>query len=436
MFPLPSPAFPCPGEGGGGARVNTHVFGKAVECINVVMFVGKCTNCGTSDMCGVCNDQRCTSDDRPTTRTCTNCGVQSSGSICTRCHSLPRCVACHRYLPPACFPPDSLLCQACYNKQEKPYVRATERNIVTEVTFPTARATQSFDSFLSHNNGVINNIIDDYRRQYRSIRVHFRADAIFVRQTEDDQQQRIPAYFSTPVYDVDDTQNICLDTVAADLSGQVEHWNARGSGFVLDRITKFVGVISQYRPLQGSSWLETPQWLAKKQAIVNVKNTTDSKCFVWAVLSCIHPAPHHPYRVSNYTHHQNSLNLSGLTFPMPVRDIPKFEKQNPTISINVLCKGDDDGYVPLYVSKERDRRHHVNLFLIEGPHNSIHYVWIKNMSRLVAGRTTSTNQTYVCNSCLHPFRRKHTLDSHIPNCQRHPPQDVRYPDPKNPKSAL
>jgi len=73
-----------------------------------------------------------------------------------------------------------------------------------------------------------------------------------------------------------------------------------------------------------------------------------------------------------YLNHQNSLNLSGLTFPMPVRDIPKSEKQNPTISINVLCKGDDGGYVPVYVSKERSRRHHANLFLIEGPDNSTH----------------------------------------------------------------
>jgi len=111
---------------------------------------------------------------------------------CTRCHSLPRCVVCHRHLPATCFPPDSPLCQACFNKQEKPLVRASERNVVTEVTIPTARATQSLEAFLNYNDGVINNIIDDYRRQYRSIRVHFRADAIFVRHTEDGQQQRIP----------------------------------------------------------------------------------------------------------------------------------------------------------------------------------------------------------------------------------------------------
>ena len=37
---------------------------------------------------------------------------------------------------------------------------------------------------------------------------------------------------------------------------------------------------------------------------------------------------------------------------MPVKDIPKFEQQNPSISVNVLCKGDDVGLVPSYVSKD------------------------------------------------------------------------------------
>ena len=61
----------------------------------------------------------------------------------------------------------------------------------------------------------------------------------------------MPAYFSTPVYDVDDTQNLDLQAVAADLTSKMDHWNVRGSGFILDRITKFVLSITQYRPLHG-----------------------------------------------------------------------------------------------------------------------------------------------------------------------------------------
>jgi len=270
---------------------------------------------------------------------------------------------------------------------------------------------------------------------HRSIRIHVRVGAIFTRQTEHG-HQRVPAYFSTDVQDIDETQQLDLQSIATDLSSKADHWNARGSGYVLDRITKFVICITKYRPLHGCSYLETPQWLKKKRCVVNVKNTKYSLCFVWSVLSALHPVAHDPNHLSNYRPYQNTLNLSGLNFPMPVKDIPKFEKLNPDISVNVLASGDGEGYVPLHVSKERNRRHHINLFLIEGPERCHHYVWIKSMSRLVAGRTKHEHQTYVCNSCLHPFRTKDVLDRHIPNCERHPPQDVKYPDPDNPKECI
>jgi len=148
--------------------------------------------------------------------------------------------------------------------------------------------------------------------------------------------------------------------------------------------------------------------------MVNVKNF-DSKCFVWSVLAALHPDAHDPNRLSNCVDYENTLNISGLTFPLAVKDVPKFEKQNPSISVNVLCSGDEGGFVPLYVSKERDRPHHVNLFLIEGANESKHYVWVKNLSRLVRGRTKHDGQTFVCNHCLHPFSNKDTPDRHVLN---------------------
>jgi len=61
-------------------------------------------------------------------------------------------------------------------------------------------------------------------------------------------QQRIPGFFATPIYDVDDTQDLDLQQVAAHLSKQLDDFNRHGSGFVLDRITKFTLCIVQYRP--------------------------------------------------------------------------------------------------------------------------------------------------------------------------------------------
>ena len=282
--------------------------------------------------CVVCRNEACGSNEERSCSHCTNCGVPSASRLCQHCEKNRKCITCHRHLPAYCFSIDATQCQAC---SKRPQHRVSVSNIVNEVTIPTDRGTESFDAFVSRNGSVIDDIVDDYRRRYGSIRVQIRTDNIFVRDAENG-QQRIPAYFATHIYDVDPSQDLDLQSVAADLSAQADNWNARGSGFTLDRITKFVICISKYRPLQGSSYVDTPEWLKKKRAVVNVKNTTDSKFFVWSILSALRPPKYNAERVYNYRPQENTFNLSGLTFPMPVKDIPKFEKQNSDISVNAV----------------------------------------------------------------------------------------------------
>jgi len=224
------------------------------------------------------------------------------------------------------------------------------------------RDVQSFDAFVTSNSGVIQAFVEDYRRNYGSVRLHVRVDAIFTREVESGLLQEFRP-FSSAVQGIDCIQQLDLQSVAADLSAQAGHWNSRGSGFVLECITKFVLCISKYRPLHGSTYIPTSQWMSKKKCVVNVKNF-DSKCFVWSALAALHPAERDPDRLSNYVDYENSLNISGLSFPLAVKDVPEFEKQNPSISVSVLCRGDEGGFVPLHVSKERVRPHQVNLFLI------------------------------------------------------------------------
>ena len=141
---------------------------------------------------------------------------------------------------------------------------------MNEINIPTARGTESFDSFVVTNSGVIQAFVEDYRRQYGSIRIHVRVDAIFTREVESG-IQRITAFFSSAVQEVECTQDLDLPSVACDLSAQADHWNSRGSGFVLEHISKFVLCISKYRPLHGSTYIRTPPWLSKKKCVVNVK---------------------------------------------------------------------------------------------------------------------------------------------------------------------
>jgi len=149
--------------------------------------------------------------------------------------------------------------------------------------------------------------------------------------------------------------------------------------------------------------------------------------------------PSHPYRLSKYINREHSLKVEGLNFPVQTKQIPFFEKLNPSISINVLAfEESSKGFAVEYRSPEREREHYVNLLFLEDADNPSkqHYVWIKNMSALVCRRTNSQHATFVCNSCLHPFTSQRVLDDHTPYCFQHEPQQVVYPNPQDEKECV
>ena len=50
----------------------------------------------------------------------------------------------------------------------------------------------------------------------------------------------------------------------------------------------------------------------------------------------------HTYRRQNYAKYETHLNLDGLEFPLAVKDIAKFEAQNPTIAIHCIAADSKD----------------------------------------------------------------------------------------------
>jgi len=141
------------------------------------------------------------------------------------------------------------------------------------------------------------------------------ADAEFTRETLTGQQVRVTAYFSTVPAEVTATRDLDLATVAAQLSSAVDNWNSRGSGFVLDRITKFMICITIFRPMHRSSYSEAPEYIKNKQCIINVKND-DQKCFIWSVLAALYPQKVHPDRVTKYEPIERTLNVQDLKFSL------------------------------------------------------------------------------------------------------------------------
>ena len=108
----------------------------------------------------------------------------------------------------------------------------------------------------------------------------------------------------------------------------------------------------EYNPTKGSSYIRLPEWISNKKAIVNIQNK-DEKCFLWCILRYLHPRDRDEERLKDLKKYEFSLNTKGITFPMKLKDITKFEKLNPELpGINVFS---DDNMViyPLRMA-ERD----------------------------------------------------------------------------------
>ena len=172
------------------------------------------------------------------------------------------------------------------------------------------------------------------RVRYRATQFYMYFDAFFTRMSEGGLQET-EARFYTPVQTLTDFDFLNLTDLASCVDSAIEAFNKNGSGWILEHIISATVATCCYRPTQGSSYVETPECLAKKQAVINVQTTEDELCFAWAVLSAIHPVKYNPHRVSNYKQYFEELNLTGLAFPLKASDVPKFEKLNTHISVNV-----------------------------------------------------------------------------------------------------
>ena len=138
---------------------------------------------------------------------------------------------------------------------------------------------------------------------------------------------------------------------------------AMGSDVRFYSIIKFELHTVRYKPLRRETYIPLPKELADKKAIINIQNK-DNKCFLWCVLRALNPDEKNPQRLDKkLMGKENTLNMEGIDYPVSLKDLDKFEKQNPTISITVLGY-ERKGVYPLRNRTNTDRDYNIILMLI------------------------------------------------------------------------
>ena len=175
------------------------------------------------------------------------------------------------------------------------------------------------------------------------------------------------------------------------MSESLESYLRNSSGWNIRKVINLIIHSVIYSPIKGSSYIKLPTSLARSRCIINIKNE-DQKCFLWSILASLHHADTRPERVENYVAFEGKLNMKGIEYPVALSKLDKFERQNQNISVNVFAF-DDNEIVPLKITKNAGRLHHVDLLFLKNKKTS-HFCLIDNLNRFLSRTNSHKSQRY------------------------------------------
>lgn len=273
------------------------------------------------------------------------------------------------------------------------------------------------DAFESYIQPIITKVI----AEYTLIKVNAVFKAVFSKSIATDtgetiEKQTIYVHTKSDIVDIDtDLSDHFSGQIVTFILSKIDDIALRGSGLTLTEINEILVQINDFQPIAGSSFIDLPSSVKSKHAVVNVKNN-DNRCFLYAILSALHPANKNAHRVANYIQYTNELNFNGICFPVNVRDITRFEQLNPNISINVYIYDERKHKVSTLKMTKSVKINHIHLLLLTND-DTTHYCWIKHMSRLLSSQISRNfSRKYFCDRCLNYFRDRSKLNAHTAKC--------------------
>ena len=274
-------------------------------------------------------------------------------------------------------------------------------------------------------NDEIIQIIQAEIAEKRAVKWRIVVKAQLSRTSRDGGIEVIQRYFSsknrTQLIADDITEN--LELIKLNVINSFENFIQNGSNWVLDHIESLQVPSAKYTPFTGSSYMELPDKIRKKEAVLNIKND-DDKCFIYCLLAhMLQVEKRNANRVSEYTPYIHLIKMGSVTCPVAVSQVPTIERLN-NLRINVFGL-EKTTVFPLYISK-REEDECINLLLMKNETNE-HYCLIKNLSRLLSGESQHNGECFPCERCLHIFSCEDLLKEHLNYCKDFCAQHVTVP---------
>jgi hypothetical protein len=212
-----------------------------------------------------------------------------------------------------------------------------------------------------------------------------------------------------------------------------EDFVENGSGWLFSEILATDIEIGGCKSLNGGCNLLTVSYMKQLRKIKAISTEERSECFFEAIAFHFTKTS---AKDSLRKFIEQNIKIT-IAKPVKVSDVKKFERDNSHLNmkINIMYAEDDDVY-PLYVSKNSEAKHKINLLLFKTIIDKkvcYHYSYVKNLNTLLRKSyeckdgSMSYEKGERCPNCLVNFTNKYTLEKHSAACFLNKPQKVILP---------
>ena len=212
------------------------------------------------------------------------------------------------------------------------------------------------------------------------------------------------------------TLNDIIDNLINDLGDKLLSEKQQDSGWKIRRIVGIFIKAYKTRPARGASYIETPiRYNFPKNGLINIRND-DLCCFKWCMKYHQTKKGKHDDRITVLKKVKDNFNYDGINFPTSYDDIAHFEKVNK-VSIFIYVIGQKGQILKERCGCIEYANKPILLLRLEDEDKS-HYVYIKDISKLLCLSVKRKDQSF--KHCLYcdKFVLRDIHDKHISECYK------------------
>ena len=212
-------------------------------------------------------------------------------------------------------------------------------------------------------------------------------------------------------------RNICNSLLRRYQGGLQEPM--RGSELVFDYVDSLNYIFHKVYLKRLESYIETPDWIIKKKATINVEND-DDKCFQCSVTVALDYDEIGNLRqsVNKVKSFIDQYNRKDINFQSHVDDWKKFALNNKSIALNVLYVAEGEKTIRhAYKSKYNLTCENQVILLMITDGKKWHYLTVRSLSALLKGIKSKHKGDSYCLNCFYLYRTKEVSEKHMKVCE-------------------